>query len=106
MENIEALGRAGVRGINLKLMKTGGLTPAVAMLKTGKGIGLRVMLGCMIETSIGTTAMAHLAGLADWLDLDAPVLISNDPFDGMTFDESANVSISDRPGIGVVLKNS
>lgn len=106
MENIEALGRAGVRGINLKLMKTGGLTPAVAMLKRARELGLKVMLGCMIETSIGTTAMAHLAGLADWLDLDAPVLISNDPFDGMTFTESAEVSISDRPGIGVVLKHS
>jgi L-alanine-DL-glutamate epimerase-like enolase superfamily enzyme len=106
MENIEALGRAGVRGINLKLMKTGGLTPAVAMLKRARELGLKVMLGCMIETSIGTTAMAHLAGLADWLDLDAPVLISNDPFDGMTFTESADVSITDRPGIGVVLKHS
>jgi L-alanine-DL-glutamate epimerase-like enolase superfamily enzyme len=106
MENIETLGRAGVRGINLKLMKTGGLTPAVAMLKRARELGLKVMLGCMIETSIGTTAMAHLAGLADWLDLDAPVLISNDPFDGMTFTESADVSITDRPGIGVVLKNS
>jgi L-alanine-DL-glutamate epimerase-like enolase superfamily enzyme len=106
MENIEALGRAGVRGINLKLMKTGGLTPAVAMLKRARELGLKVMLGCMIETSIGTTAMAHLAGLADWLDLDAPVLISNDPFDGMTFTESADVSITDRPGIGVVLKSS
>ncbi len=106
MENIEALARAGVRGINLKLMKTGGLTPAVAMLKRARELGLKVMLGCMIETSIGTTAMAHLAGLADWLDLDAPVLISNDPFDGMTFNESAGVSISDRPGIGVVIKNS
>lgn len=105
MENIEALGRAGVRGINLKLMKTGGLTPAVAMLKRARELDLKVMLGCMIETSIGTTAMAHLAGLADWLDLDAPVLISNDPFEGMTFDESASVSISDRPGIGVILKN-
>jgi L-alanine-DL-glutamate epimerase-like enolase superfamily enzyme len=85
MENIEALGKAGVKGINLKLMKTGGLTPAVMMLKRARELGLKVMLGCMIETSIGTTAMAHLAGLADWLDLDAPVLISNDPFDGMTF---------------------
>ena len=105
MENIEALGRAGVRGINLKLMKTGGLTPAVAMLKRARELDLQVMLGCMIETSIGTTAMAHLAGLADWLDLDAPVLISNDPFEGMTFDESASVSISDLPGIGIILKN-
>lgn len=106
MQNIEALASAGVKGINLKLMKTGGLTPAVAMLKRARELGLMVMLGCMIETSIGTTAMAHLAGLADWLDLDAPVLITNDPFTGMTFDAVAAVSISDDPGIGVTRKNS
>ena len=86
-------------------MKSGGLTPAVAMLKRSNELGLRVMLGCMIETSIGTTAMAHLAGMAEWLDLDAPVLISNDPFDGMNFDDSAEVMIPDRPGIGAILKN-
>jgi L-Ala-D/L-Glu epimerase len=103
--DVEALAKAGVRGINIKLMKAGGLTPAVAMLKRSHELGLRVMLGCMIETSIGTTAMAHLAGMAEWLDLDAPVLISNDPFDGMTFDNSAEVMIPDRPGIGAILKN-
>ena len=85
-------------------MKAGGLTATVAMLKRARELGLRVMLGCMIETSIGTTAMAHLAGLAEWLDLDAPVLISNDPFDGMTFDESATVMIPERPGIGAVIR--
>ena len=103
MADVEALAKAGVQGINIKLMKTGGLTPAVAMLKRSNELGLRVMLGCMIETSIGTTAMAHLAGIAEWLDLDAPVLISNDPFDGMTFDDSAEVMIPDRPGIGAIL---
>ena len=95
-----------MKGINLKLMKTGGLTPALKMLKRARELGLKVLLGCMIETSIGTTAMSHLAGLADWLDLDAPVLISNDPFEGMTFDESATVLFPDRPGIGVVLKSN
>jgi L-alanine-DL-glutamate epimerase-like enolase superfamily enzyme len=63
---------------------------------------MKVMLGCMIETSIGITAMAHFAGLADWLDLDAPLLISNDPFSGVTFDESAQISLPERAGIGVV----
>jgi len=104
MENIEALARVGVRGINLKLMKTGGLVPAVAMLKRARDLGMQVMLGCMIETSIGSTAMAHLAGMADWLDLDAPVLITNDPFEGMTFDETATVKITERPGIGAIKK--
>lgn len=104
MENIEALAKAGVSGINLKLMKTGGLVPAVAMLKRARDLGMQVMLGCMIETSIGTTAMAHLAGMADWLDLDAPVLITNDPFEGMMFDETATVKITERPGIGIIKK--
>jgi L-alanine-DL-glutamate epimerase-like enolase superfamily enzyme len=54
----------------------------------------------MIETSIGITAAAHLAGLADWLDLDAPLLITNDPFDGIRYDDRARITLPDRPGIG------
>jgi L-alanine-DL-glutamate epimerase-like enolase superfamily enzyme len=104
MQNIEDLASAGVKGINLKLMKVGGISPAVKMLKRANQLGLRVMLGCMIETSIGTTAMTHLGGLAEWLDLDAPVLISNDPFDGMKFSDQAIVSVPERPGIGVLQK--
>ena len=64
------------------------------------------MLGCMIETSLGVTAMAHLSGLAEWLDLDAPLLIANDPFDGLRFDDRANLYLPDRPGIGAVLKSA
>jgi L-alanine-DL-glutamate epimerase-like enolase superfamily enzyme len=63
------------------------------------------MLGCMVETSIGATAMAHLMGLADWLDLDAPWLVGNDPFDGLTFDADGRVHLPDRPGIGVTQRN-
>ena len=66
---------------------------------------LRIMLGCMIETSIGTTAMAHLAGAAEWIDLDAPLLISNDPFDGLTYDRNGRIGVPDRPGIGAVRKS-
>jgi L-alanine-DL-glutamate epimerase-like enolase superfamily enzyme len=101
-EDIEALKRAGVRGINLKLMKVGGLAPGLRMLRRAKELGMQVMLGCMIETSLGTTAMAHLAGLADWLDLDAPLLIADDPFDGLCFDERAGVHATGRPGIGAL----
>jgi L-alanine-DL-glutamate epimerase-like enolase superfamily enzyme len=78
------------------------LTPALRLIHRARELGLRIMLGCMVETSLGTTAMAHLAGIADWLDLDAPLLISNDPFDGLRFDEQARISLPDRPGIGVV----
>ncbi len=102
LANVEQLAEAGVRGINLKLMKVGGLSPGLRMIKRARELGLRVMLGCMIETSLGTTAMAHLAGLADWLDLDAPLLISNDPFDGLRYDQHARIQIPERPGIGVL----
>lgn len=102
MADVERLAAAGVGGINLKLMKVGGLGPGLAMLRRARELGLGVMLGCMVETSIGVTAMAHLMGLADWLDLDAPWLIANDPFDGLTYDEAGRVHVPDRPGIGVI----
>ncbi len=106
LQDVERLAAAGVRGINLKLMKVGGLTPGLRMLKRARELGLQVMLGCMVETSLGTTAMAHLAGLADWLDLDAPLLVSNDPFDGVTYSPALDLSVPERPGIGVLLKST
>jgi len=102
LADVEQLAAAGVAGINLKLMKVGGLAPCLRMLRRGRELGLRIMLGCMIETSLGVTAMAHLSGLADWFDLDAPLLIANDPFDGLTFDRYAHFHLPDRPGIGAV----
>lgn len=105
-DDIERLGAAGVRGINMKLMKVGGLTPALRILKRAREFNMKVMLGCMIETSLGTTAMAHLAGAADWIDLDAPLLISNDPFDGLTYDRHARIHLPDRPGIGAIHKGN
>lgn len=102
LANVEQLAEAGVQGINLKLMKVGGLAPGLQILHQARGFGMKVMLGCMIETSLGVTAMAHLAGLADWVDLDAPMLISNDPFDGVRYTPQAVISLLPRPGIGVV----
>jgi L-alanine-DL-glutamate epimerase-like enolase superfamily enzyme len=101
LDDIDRLARAGVAGINLKLQKVGGIAPALAMIRRARALGMKVMLGCMIETSVGTTAAAHLAGLADWLDLDAPMLITNDPFDGLKYDDHAGVHLPDRAGIGV-----
>lgn len=100
--DVQALADAGVSGVNIKLMKVGGLTPALRLIRLARERGMRVMLGCMVETSIGTTAMAHLMGLADWCDLDAPMLIANDPFSGITYSEGALIHVPDRPGIGVV----
>lgn len=104
MEDIERLGAAGVKGINLKLMKVGGLTNGLKLLKRAGEFGMRIMLGQMVETSLGTTAMAHLTGLAEWVDLDGPLLISNDPFEGIQYDQHAVFSVPDAPGIGVTLR--
>lgn len=80
-------------GVNVKLVKTGGVTAAKEALEAARKIGLKTMLGCMIESSVLISAAAHLTALTDWLDLDGNVLITNDPFDGvrnvdgrMTFD--------------------
>jgi L-alanine-DL-glutamate epimerase-like enolase superfamily enzyme len=102
LSDLERLADAGVRAVNLKLMKLGGIAPAVRVLKRARVLGLQVMLGCMIETSLGVTAMAHLAGLADWLDLDAPLLVANDPFEGVRYDSSGMVHLPERPGIGAL----
>lgn len=101
LANVEELAAVGVRGINLKLMKVGGLTPGLRILHRARELGMQVMLGCMVETSLGTTAMAHLSGLADWIDLDAPLLIRNDPFVGVHFDADGTIHVPERPGIGV-----
>ncbi len=102
LADVERLANAGVQGINLKLMKLGGLAPALRLLKRAQALGLRIMLGCMVETSLGTTAMAHLSGAAEWLDLDAPLLIRNDPFTGLHYDEQAHIFLPERPGIGAL----
>jgi len=101
LETLDELARVGVQGINLKIMKLGGLGPTLKLLRRGRQLGFKIMLGCMTETSLGVTAMAHLAAMADWIDLDAPLLIANDPFDGVSYDR-ALVSVPENPGIGIV----
>jgi L-alanine-DL-glutamate epimerase-like enolase superfamily enzyme len=68
--------------VNVKLMKTGGITGAVEALQAARGAGLKTMLGCMIESSVSITAAAHLAELADYLDIDGNLLVTNDPYLG------------------------
>lgn len=89
-------------GINIKLMKSCGMREAHEMAILAKALGLKVMLGCMTETSCGVTAAAQLAPLADYADLDGNLLITNDIFDGVKIvDGQVRVPL-DRPGIGVV----
>lgn len=88
-------------GINIKLAKCGGLRPARHMIRLARAFNMQVMIGCMIESSIAVTAAAHLAPLADYADLDANLLIANDPFEGVRLDGDRLV-LPDRPGLGVV----
>ncbi|MCQ4041301.1 GNAT family N-acetyltransferase [Streptantibioticus rubrisoli] len=87
-------------GINVKPMKAGGITPALAMLRTARERGLITMLGCMYESAAGVTATAHLGGLADHLDVDVVDLLAVDTGRGLALDGVGRVSLPDRPGSG------
>lgn len=88
-------------GINIKLMKSTGMHEAYKMAVLAKSLGMKVMLGCMTETSCAVTAAAQLAPMVDWADLDGNLLIANDKFDGIKIVQG-KVTIPDRPGIGVI----
>lgn len=91
-------------GVNIKLMKCGGLDVALAMAKRAKELGLEVMLGCMSESSLGCSAMAQLQGMARVVDLDGPWLIKNDPFTGLGLEEHG-LTLSGSVGLGVELQS-
>jgi L-alanine-DL-glutamate epimerase-like enolase superfamily enzyme len=90
-------------GVNVKLMKCGGLDQAANLIDRAQELGLRIMLGSMSESSLGCTAMGWFAGRADVVDLDGPWLITNDPFKGMDLVDGQLV-MPDRPGLGAELK--
>ena len=90
-------------GINIKLMKCGGMRNAFKMANMAKMMGMKVMVGCMTETSCAISAAAQLSPLADWADLDGNLLISNDLYDGVKI-VNGKVTLTDLPGIGVRLK--
>jgi L-alanine-DL-glutamate epimerase-like enolase superfamily enzyme len=96
-------GLAGaVDGVNVKLMKAGGIRPALAMIQVARAHGMRVMLGCMVESSIGIAAAAALAALADWVDLDGHLLLARDPARGLGFVDGV-VRPPAAAGLGVAL---
>jgi len=88
-------------GINIKLMKSTGMHEAYQMAVLARALGMKVMLGCMTETSCAVSAAAQLAPMVDWADLDGNLLIANDIFDGMKIVDG-KVTLNDRPGIGVI----
>lgn len=90
-------------GVNIKLTKCGGLTPARRMITEAKQLGLKTMVGCMTESSVGISAIAHLLPLLDYVDMDGSLLISKDPATGVTFDYGS-VVYSNENGTGARLK--
>lgn len=88
-------------GVNAKLAKCGGITRAYELAALGRALGFRLMLGCMIESSLGIAAAVAVAPLYDWLDLDGNLLVANDPWKGLTL-KDGRWELPTAPGLGVV----
>ena len=91
-------------GINLKLMKSTGLFEAVKIINYAKEKGLKINIGCMSESSCGVSAAAQLMESADWIDLDGPLLINNNPFGGIVFNDG-KIETNNLQGTGALLQN-
>ena len=89
-----------IAGVNLKIMKTGGLTKAMQAIQIAKACGLKIMFGCYSDSSLANTAMSHLAPWADYLDLDSHLNLDDDPFRGATI-EAGRLLPNNLPGLGV-----
>lgn len=87
-------------GINIKLMKSAGIQEALRMIWMARSLGMKIMLGCMIESSCAIAAAAHISPLVDYADLDGNLLISNDPFKAVNV-EKGRMILPDKPGLGL-----
>ncbi|HET9056023.1 MAG TPA: dipeptide epimerase [Chitinophagaceae bacterium] len=87
-------------GINIKLTKCSGITPAKRMIEQARKFGMKVMIGCMNESTIGSAAIAHLAPLLDYVDMDGPLLLAEDVATGVAYDYG-KISCSSNPGLGI-----
>jgi L-alanine-DL-glutamate epimerase-like enolase superfamily enzyme len=87
-------------GINIKLAKSGGIREAVRMANAARALDLGVMLGCMVESSLGIAAATQLASVCDHVDLDGNLLLAEDPWEGVEFVDGVQVP-SEQPGLGV-----
>ncbi len=92
--------RGCVSGVNVKLAKCGGIRGALRMIHTARAAGMLVMLGCMVETSLGIAAAAQISGLVDFVDLDGAMLLARDPFAGLDY-EKGRIRLPEEPGLGV-----
>jgi L-alanine-DL-glutamate epimerase-like enolase superfamily enzyme len=89
-----------IDGVVVKLTKAGGLRGALKTMAVARALDMQIMLSCMVESSVGVTAAAHIAPLADYVDLDGPLLIANDQFIGLRY-EGAKINLPDAPGLGL-----
>ena len=87
-------------GINIKLTKCSGITPALRMIKKARGLDLKVMIGCMNESTIGSAAVAHLLPFIDYVDMDGPLLLEEDVATGIEYDYG-KIIYSNDPGLGI-----
>lgn len=94
----------GFDGINIKLTKCGGLDEAAKMIELARQFKLKIMFGCMVESSIGITALAHLASQADYLDLDGHLLVDNDPYNGVQIIDGIPI-LPKGNGLGINIKD-
>ena len=92
-------------GVNVKLDKAGGLREALRMIHVARACGLKVLLGCMVSSSVSTTAAAQLSPLVDFADLDGHLLVSDDPWEGVLVRQGRLV-LPDRPGLGLVRRTT
>lgn len=90
-------------GINIKLTKCSGITPARRMIRRARELGMKVMLGCMNESTVGSAAMAHLLPFIDHVDMDGPLLLAEDVATGIRY-ENGKISVSEAPGLGIEYK--
>jgi len=90
-------------GVNVKLCKCGGLTPGVRMLRHAREMGMKTMIGCMVESSVGISAAAQLLPLLDYVDLDGAVLLAEDIADGARVEKGV-IELASTPGNGVTLR--
>ena len=89
-----------IDGVVVKTMKSEGIRECLRMIHTARAHDMQIMLSCMVESSVGVTAAAHLAPLCDYADLDGPLLIKNDPYCGIKYD-GAKFTLPDGPGLGL-----
>ena len=92
-----------VDGVNIKLAKCGSLREALRIVHVARAHGMGVMLGCMMESTLGIAAAVQLAPLADWVDLDGAALLADDPFVGPGIEPDGTIRFNREPGLGVSL---